>query len=75
MANGRISDDASSGYAHFPWSDAENSFRHGTINDYRTINGGVCNGGCQGDTAVHEWGHAFGRAYVRGKTEMSTQER
>eukprot|EP00968_Pinguiococcus_pyrenoidosus_P011453 scaffold923_cov256-Pinguiococcus_pyrenoidosus.AAC.30 len=34
---------------------------HGTVNDYRTIDDrSSCDGGCQGDTAVHEWGHAFG---------------
>lgn len=50
------------GYAYFPteWG-GEDSERHGVVMDYRTIDDGdACDGGCEGDTGVHEWGHAFG---------------
>jgi len=50
------------GYAEFPESFPEDSPLHGTVNDYRSAIQGdeVCTGGCEGKTAVHEWGHAFG---------------
>jgi len=48
------------GYTVFPYDEPENSRQHGVVLDYRSIDGDVCTGGCQGDTGVHELGHAFG---------------
>lgn len=53
-------DDGPLGYAWFPWSFPEDSYRHGAVIKYSTLPGGGLNGYNEGDTGTHEVGHYLG---------------
>jgi hypothetical protein len=52
------------GWCYFPSDFPEDSFRHGCVNDYRTIPNGGYNNYEGGQTVVHEIGHGLGLYHV-----------
>jgi len=62
------------GWAYLPTSFNEDDHRHGAVADYRSIDDSSrMSGGTQGNTAVHEWGHAFGLLHTFEGYEFSEE--